>query len=299
MMMPIGKNKICIFRGIDTDKTNNIRILRDSQAMPGDDNCFIQINSISFDGEFLELPKSKYKLEFIGDSITSGEGLIGATSDRQWLPMFHSIIGHYSLLTANAINADYSILSQGGYGVIAGWDNNPNSVMPKYYEFVCGVLHGERNKAFGALDKYDFTSWQPDAVIINLGTNDNGAFHHEAWVDPESGNTYELRMNSDEIYNNDDIEKFKSAIVDFLTVIRKNNPHAYIVWAYGMLGTPLWDFIVSAVNKYAGDSGDTRLKALKLPCTNENSKGANGHPGRINHKEAADKLTLLLSELLK
>lgn len=298
MMLPAGRQTVCIFRGMRADVPRTVRILRDSQAMPGDDDCFVQISRLLFDGEFLDLAPRRYRVEFIGDSITSGEGLIGAVGDSQWLPMYHSVAGNYALLTADALNADFSILSQGGYGVLAGWDNDPRSAMPLYYEQICGVLHGEHNRALGAFGPYDFAHWQPDAVVINLGTNDSNAFRHEAWTDPETGGTYQLKPGPDGGYDPEDTGKFQLAVAAFLETLRRRNPHAYLVWAYGMLDTPLWGPLAAAVNGYASGNGDERIKAVRLPCVTKNGYGANGHPGRPCHKAAAETLTKTLSELL-
>ena len=49
-----------------------------------------------------------------------------------------------------------------------------------YYEQVCGVAAGAHNAALGAQQPYDFAAWPADAVIINLGTNDEGAMNNPA-----------------------------------------------------------------------------------------------------------------------
>lgn len=299
LMLPAGEHELCVYRGFATDTANRIRILRESQAMPADEDCFVQIGGFRFDGEFENLPQRKYKLEFIGDSITSGEGLAGALCETQWLPYLHSVKDHYALLTAEALNAEYSILSQGGYGVLAGWDNNPSSAMPLYYEETCGVLHGEQNRRLGAFEKHDFAFWQPDAVIINLGTNDDGAFHQPAWRNPETGECFELRLNPDGSYNMEDIGRFVETAIDFLTVIRKNNPDAFIVWAYGMLGTPLWEPIQRAIDQYVSKSADSRVKLVRLPEAKGVGVGPRNHPGPVNHRQAAEALTTALKEILE
>lgn len=46
--------------------------------MNADPESVLQINAIETDGEFLPVPERNLKIEFIGDSITSGEGDIGA-----------------------------------------------------------------------------------------------------------------------------------------------------------------------------------------------------------------------------
>ncbi|KAF6590638.1 GDSL family lipase, partial [Paenibacillus sp. EKM208P] len=80
------------------------------------------------------------------------------------VPMLFTALRNYTAITAEALNADYRVLSQSGWGVLTSWDNNPHANIPAYYEQVCGVLTGERNEALGAFSDHDFTPWQPDVV---------------------------------------------------------------------------------------------------------------------------------------
>ena len=69
-------------------------------------------------GAFLPLPAPQYRLEFVGDSITSGEGAIGAVPEEAWAGAFFSAENHYARLTADALGAEYRCLSQSGWGIV-------------------------------------------------------------------------------------------------------------------------------------------------------------------------------------
>ena len=43
----------------------------------------------------------------MGDSITSGEGAIGAKPEEDWVGAFFSAENHYGRLTADALGAEY------------------------------------------------------------------------------------------------------------------------------------------------------------------------------------------------
>ena len=58
-------------------------------------------------------------------------------------------------------------------GVFCSWEGNEQQAIPLYYEQVCGLLNGERNKQLGAMEKWDFQKFQPDVIVVNLGTNDS------------------------------------------------------------------------------------------------------------------------------
>lgn len=278
-MVVRGRQWLCLFRGMNRDRVKHVRLVKDTQAMSGDPACMLNIHAVRFDGEFLPVPKRDFKLEFIGDSITSGEGAIGATTEEDWIPMWFSGIHNYAALTAEALHADFRILSQSGWGVLTSWDNDPACNMPQYYEQVCGLLTGEKHKALGADEHHDFAAWQPDVIVVNLGTND--------------GNAYQTTGRSSQY-----LEAFESAIQHFLAKLRRYNPKAHIVWVYGMLGLVMMPAICRAVDRYQRASGDQRVSVFQLPSTNPDTVGARMHPGRLAHEKAAAQLAPYLKKLL-
>lgn len=297
-MLTAGRYWICIFRGMNESVVKNVRIVRDVQAMSGDSASTLQIHAVKFDGEFLPVEEKPYKLEFIGDSITSGEGSIGAKAEEDWISMWFSAIENYTAMTAEALDADYRVLSQSGWGVLTSWDNNPHANIPDYYEKVCGILTGEKNEALGAFQENDFDSWQPDVVVVNLGTNDGGAFFSPEWKDEVTGKIYKQRLNEDGSFNEEDLASFERAAENFLAKLRKYNTNAQIVWAYGMLGTPMMPAIYRAVDSYQKKTGDQRVSVFQLPNMTEETVGARSHPGTRAHQHAANELTGYLKQFL-
>jgi lysophospholipase L1-like esterase len=299
LMVTAGRHWICILRGMNPETAKNVRVVKDVQPMSSDSHCLLQIHALRVDGELLPVTDKPHKVEFIGDSITSGEGTIGAKEEADWVPMLFTALHNYTAITAEALNADYRVLSQSGWGVLTGWDNNPHTNIPAYYEQVCGVLTGERNEALGAFSDHDFTSWQPDVVVVNLGTNDGGAFYSPAWTDPISGKVYKQRLNEDGTFNEEDLQAFENAVKSFLFKLRTCNPAAHIVWAYGMLGTPMMPAIYQAVDAYKKRTRDRNVSVFQLPNTTEETIGSRSHPGLLAHTKAADELTGYLQEILK
>lgn len=297
-MITAGKSFICVFRGMNKDVVKNVRIVRDMQAMSGDPGSSLQIHAVKSDGDFLPVEEKPYKIEFIGDSITSGEGAIGAKTEEDWIPMWCSAIHNYSTITASRLNADYRILSQSGWGVLTSWDNNPRANMPDYYEKVCGILTGKKNEALGAFEDHDFESWQPDVVVVNLGTNDGGAFYSPEWKDEVTGKIYKQRLHEDGSYYEEDLQSFEDAAVRFLMKIRKYNKQAKIVWAYGMLGIPMMPAIYRAVDTYKKQTGDKDVSVFQLPNMTQETTGARSHPGALAHERAAEELAAYIQDIL-
>lgn len=290
-MLTEGRYWVCVFRGMNENEIKNIRIVRDVQAMSGDPSCSLKIHAVKFDGDFLPIEEKPYKIEFIGDSITSGEGTIGAKPEEDWISMWFSAIRNYTFITAEALNAEYRVISQSGWGVLTSWDNNPHYNIPEYYDKVCGLLTGEKNEALGAFKQNDFDSWQPTVVVVNLGTNDSGAFNSPEWKDEVTGETHKQRLNEDGTPNEEDLKDFEDAVVSFLAKLRKYNKCAHIVWVYGMLGTPIMPAIYRAVDTYIKETSDKRVSVFQLPNTTDETVGSRCHPGVLSHKKAAKELT--------
>ncbi|WP_150267415.1 SGNH/GDSL hydrolase family protein [Paenibacillus tepidiphilus] len=289
-MLPAGRYWICVFRGMNPDVPKNIRIVKDVQPMSADPVCSLQIHAVKSDGEFLPVTDKPCKIEFIGDSITSGEGAIGASVEEDWIPMWFSAIHNYTAMTAEALNADYRVISQSGWGVLTSWDNNPHGNIPEGYGKVCGLLTGEKHKALGAHEENDFDAWQPDVVVVNLGTNDGGAFYSPAWKDEITGETHKQRLNEDGSFHPADLAAFEAAAVRFLHQLRQYNSRAQIIWAYGMLGLPMMPAIYRAVDAYIRESGDKKVTVFQLPNMTADTAGARSHPGVRAHRKTADEL---------
>ena len=286
-----GKNEVCLFRGMTVGKQKHVRILKEVQAMHQDPGHMVQILGLRYaDGEFLPLPEPKYRLEFVGDSITSGEGTIGAVGEEDWISAFFSAMNTYPCMVADALSAEYRVVSQSGWGIVTSWDGIVQNKIPPYYTQVCGLLTGERNASLGALEDYDFNAWQPDAVIINLGTNDATAIQSAAELGQEWAGTRDI----------EEVKKILTAAIrDFLKTVRSCNPGAQIIWGYGMLGDSFLPVIREAVESYAEQTADARIHFLQLPDTTPDTVGRRLHPGVKAHRNAARIIEEYLKKLLK
>ena len=264
-----GTERYTVFRGMNPEKPLKVRIVRDTQCMPDDGNSFIVIKSLETDGELTEAAKYDVNLEFVGDSLTSGEGC-GLVNRDEWAPVVFDAIDSYPYKTAKLLNAGYDVLSQSGWGLYASWDADLTHVLPDYYEQICGITKCEKSIGFGAHDKYDFSRKEMDVVLINLGTNDSGA------------------LNTGKFDRDEFLKAFKKKAIDFLKTIRKNNRACFIVWAYGMLGDDMEPYIKEAIKEYIKETGDKRAEYLKLPGCTKEDLGARFHPTPAAHSKTAE-----------
>ncbi|HEX7584872.1 MAG TPA: SGNH/GDSL hydrolase family protein, partial [Prolixibacteraceae bacterium] len=123
---------------------------------------------ISENGEMLpwkEIPTRK--IEFIGNSITCGYGTEGKTKSERWRSATENNYLSYAAIMSRALNADYHITAHSGEGVVRNYGYkekaSPTGTMPRRF-----------NRMFDEKEQpvWNFKLWNPDMVVINLGTND-------------------------------------------------------------------------------------------------------------------------------
>ncbi len=291
LMIAKGISKVCIFRNMrnSASKAKNVCIYKESPAFADDKKSSLVLKSLSTDGDFMPVKKSKLRIEFIGDSITSGEGVMGANGSSDWISMFFGGTETYAFRLSKMLGAEPRMLSQSGWGVITGFDNNPLHNIPLYYDEVCGLLDGPDNIRLGAKAPNDFKAWQPNLIVVNLGTNDQGAFSHPAFTD-DNGNVYKMRLDKNGLPDNDDALYFESGVTQFLYLLRKNNPKAKIIWCYGMIGHLLLVQIKRAISTYKKESGDSNVEFVLMPEIDSKKTAALHHPSQEQHQAAADLL---------
>lgn len=297
--MPLnrGINRITLFQGMQASGKKSVHLYKEVQPMGQESTNCLFVNKVECNGSLFELPPHTCRIEFIGDSITSGEGLAGNDRMQDWIASVFSNAGHYALETAKELNADFRLISQSGWGTYCSWDNQPHNTLPAIYDEVCSVYIEGRNADAGCLEQADFDKWQPDIVVINLGTNDEGAFHNAPWTDPETGITYAQKLLEDGSFEEQSLARFTQAMYDFLVTLRERNPQAQLLWVYGMIGDALHPFMEQTIEKYRKETGDQRVRFQALPETKPEWVGARMHPGVLSHHATAQVLVQTIREL--
>jgi len=294
LRMPLerGVQEITLFRGMSPGVPKRVRVFKETQPMRDDPDHRLWVRGpVWEDGEFLPLPNPACRLEFVGDSLTSGEGAIGASEETDWTPALFSASRTWAKLTADLLRADFRLISQSGWGIRSSWDNDPGCTLPSIYEQVCGPAFGENDLIMGAQHLNDFTAWTPDAILINLGTNDAGAMGNPPWYGPE-GQLFQ------QTGDDTGLAWFEDAAVDFLKDLRCHNPTAKLVWTYGMLGDPLRPQLERAVERFKSETGDHSAYYLPLPAVTPETMGSRQHPGYPCHQAAASVVAEFLRSIL-
>lgn len=251
------------------EKTVVVTIVKLSEAA----NSLFGIRPIEIgEGEsIVPTPAKAHRIEFIGDSITCGYGVDDEVKENHFSTATEDVTKAYAYKTAQLLDADYSIVSYSGYGVISGYTNDPSKkagsqTLPQYYDKVGFSYQVMGSKVKPQSVYWDFAQFAPEAIVVNLGTND------DSYVKSDVGKRLE----------------YTEGYQEFLKKIRLYNPDAEIFCALGVMGQGLYTPMEIAVKKYIEETGDERVHAIKLP-NQDGSLGyaADWHPTEATHTKTA------------
>jgi len=182
-------------------------------------------------------------IEVIGDSISCGYGTLGTLSDSECFST-ESHWDTYGAVAARALGADVSTIAMSGQGAYRNYGGDMTNTLPMVYK---------RALTNDATPAWDFRT-QPQAVIVNLGTNDisNGK------GDPGA--------------------PFESAYTGLLATVRAQYPDAWIVCIIGPLLsgsdlTTMQGHIRNSVNARVA-AGDHQVELFDKIATQTSDKAA-------------------------
>ena len=265
-----GTHRYPILLGMEKGFSHEVSIIRDTQASYDEEGPIV-LHAVYTDGE-PELPRERPLLiEFLGDSLTVGEGCLGPESAMEWRQAWISHMPAFPSLTAEALNAEKRVIALGGWGAARSWDNQADSHIGRIYDRLCAVIPGGDVPV-------DFEERPADAVVINLGTNDSTAL--------QSMEASEQPLARAEL---------KHRAVELMEAARAHNPKAFILWAYGLCGRQVEDILRSAVEDRRA-AGDERVDYLSLSPAITN--GSRMHPSREAHRTAAKEISARLRKAL-
>lgn len=219
-------------------------------------------------GELLSSPAPKRRIELVGDSITAGYGNEGSTPECSFSAQTENHYFTYGALLAREFDAEASTVAWSGKGVVSNYGGKRDTTFPALYP---------RAVPSDPASLWDFSSWQPDVVLVNLGTNDYSTDN-----DPT------------------DVE-FTTEYERLLSTIRLRYPTAHIICTIGplLVGTDLAtaeaNIRAAVARRVAAGDAAVAFFAMRVPNA---APGCDWHPGLGTHRAMAEALRPVIAAKL-
>ena len=212
--------------------------------------------SLSTDGHIIFAPEEPtIKIDVYGDSISCAYGILDGenmNSDNT------NAMLTYAYLAAEALGAQVNIQACSGWG--AAWGNSSSN-----YEESSWADHYTKTTIANPTE-WDFSKYQADVIVINLGTNDGGTKYDSA--------------------------QFKAKYESLIEGLKAKNPNAKFVLLYGMMSTKA---NVKADIQAVADKYDY---VEYLNASSSSTYAGNSHPDLKCNRKNAVTLTECIKTLL-
>lgn len=245
------------FVAFDVGSSNKEKIIEVSRQQEAMYDSY-EVVGFSFAGELLKAEENDMLIEFIGDSITAGMGVIGTKTD--WRTDGTNAWGY---LTAQSLGVDFRIRAKSGIGAGRGADGSvgaKNEWISSYPLENC----------FRDLTTAYTVNREADIIIINLGTNDLNAYN---WS-PNASQKQELT----------------DSYIKLLGIIRSYNPNAKIICLAGGMTNSYKTCLQNALNSVGGSNENF----FYYEVTSGLTAGGAGHPTEYQQRIIANEIIEIL-----
>lgn len=221
---------------------------------------------LDYDGTLRRPAEFQRRIEVIGDSISAGASVWNTDSAPDFTD--NDALATYGWLLGEALDAETRLIAVSGAGVTHNFETPPDAstTLPQLYPH----LHRD----LGALNDW---SWQPDLILINLGSND--------FTDP-------VPSGAD----------FQAAYARFLASVRQFNPDARIVviQPFGIFegSLPVFPDAIRGAVEARRAAGDERVWYVDTRgWLREGDFSDIAHPNARGHRHAAAQLLPFIREV--
>ncbi|HVW23869.1 MAG TPA: SGNH/GDSL hydrolase family protein [Polyangiaceae bacterium] len=245
-----GRRKVPIVSGL-SDGEHDVVIWRRTEANNAAPTQFFGLDLGG--GTLLPVTPPAHKLEVIGDSITCGYGDEGVGPSCSFSYDTENDYLAYGSVAARALGADLFTECWSGKGMYRNIGGDMTETMPALFQ---------RTIPTDSTSTWNF-SWIPDAVVIDLGTND--------------------------FAKGDPGQPYVNAYEAFVSNLRTRYPNAYVFLVIGPMtsGTSLTTArgYLDQVVKARSDAGDKRVKQILVDPQDQskNGIGCDYHPSVATH----------------
>lgn len=256
-----GTSQYALVTGLPA-AAHNIVVWRRTEGNLGD-NRFL---GLDVTGGQLQAPPAApdRRVEIYGDSITAGYGMDGVGPSCPHSPDTDNHYLTYGAVMARALSVDLHTVAWSGIGMYRNYNvagASPDA-MPSVYA---------RTLADNTTKAWDFSRWQPHAVVINLGTNDFST-------------------------KGDPGMPYRTAYLEFVRALRTKYPKTFFILSIGpMLDganlTAVRGHLQAIMQTRAGE-GDPKVSYLEFPTQIQaDGYGCDYHPSPSTNMKMATALT--------
>lgn len=232
-------------------------------------------HGFEIDGSVLQPAVSPVRrIEFYGNSITCGYGILDSVNTSSFKAITQDEGVTYAAHAADSLGAERHVVCWSGRGVLRNLGKD--TVEPTIPKLCDRILPGD------ARHLWDFPKWVPDAVVIDLGTND---------------------YNPD----NPDSTRFEAAFSAFVDSLHSKHPAAKIVLLDGPMfsdtypvGANALTHVRKRLDNVVAAAKVRGIAASRVSLTPQGALGygADWHPSRaqarLNGRELAEALRSLM-----
>lgn len=234
-----GSEKL-IIEGL-ADKRHRVEVLKITEGEP-----LLRFDTLALlgNGASLRNPpfNSPRRIEFIGDSITCGYGVLGSSADPTYFTYQQDGTRSYAGITSEKFGADARYIAISGKGIVCNCNGDRTDIKGgEYYNLVSRSSKEICNDG-----------WVADVVVINLGTNDCGG------PAPD--------------------DEFSLAAKDLIAKVRARYPECHIIWMYGLMSNLYAETLRKTVREVARTDKKVHFLYVETMFGNDSETGANGHP---------------------
>ena len=211
------------------------------------------------------------KMLFIGDDLTTGYGSmvtnaqVAAGSVPKYSTATEDSTITYAALTATYFGAEdmtVALAGGSGRGIVKNGGGSTTHNAPRFFEYL--DYRTKRDVV------YDHTQYDPQVVVINLGTYDQTAGVTE--------------------------DQFYIGCKNFILQVRAAYPNAKILYAYGLNGVKYVSTIQNVIAEL-NNAGDRDIYFTQLSSLATSEKGINGHPTKEAHASRSKQLIAAVEEI--
>lgn len=191
--------------------------------------------------------RTKRRIEFLGDSLTCGYGTLAPGTVSVYNTFEEDSTQAYAYLTAEALKAEARTICLSGKGMVCNCNGNREDYR------ACNFF---KTDDFEGAD-HDFNAWQPDVLVVNIGTNDSWGGAKE--------------------------DEFISESRKFAEFARSVYPKAQILWVGGIYAPYYGDALKEMIRSLGGKDAGYHIMMLDSFCNNKDEVGGGGHPNVKAH----------------